>query len=271
MTIDNINLSDSERLYLDSVLKDGNMPKLEEIWKLMDVVWEEYHCNPEVMDDRITRFYKHPVWVLNGLYIEQDAESLRNRREFAEFVARLQPKRVADYGGGYGTLARMIGKRCPETEVHVVEPYPPACAKSLAEATANVRYVPTLIEEYDILIASDVFEHVPEPLRLVEATAEHLKGQGIYMMANYFWPVVHCHLPANFHFRYSWEQAMSAMNLHPKEVFSYGRAYHRTGTVSYAAARNIEQLSRKWFWLLNSLPYCLQRPVAKLMLSSILG
>lgn len=39
------------------------------------------------MDARIGSFYAHPVWLLNGLFIEQNAQSLANRRGFTDWVA----------------------------------------------------------------------------------------------------------------------------------------------------------------------------------------
>ena len=76
-------------------------PTLEELWALMDEPWYDLNCDPDVMDDRISQYYRHPVWLLNGLFIEQHDQSLENRRQFSAWVANQSPKRVADYGGGY--------------------------------------------------------------------------------------------------------------------------------------------------------------------------
>jgi len=235
----------------------------------MDAAWEECRCDPDVVDERIAEFYAHPVWLLNGLFIEQHADSLNYRRIFAEYVARLNPSRVADFGGGYGSLARMIGECCPSAEVHVVEPHPHKAAISLAGRTPNVRYVPELQGLYDVIIATDVFEHVSDPLALVASTATHLRMDGEYLMANCFWPVIQCHLPSSFHFRWSWDAAMKAMSLQPGKAVAYGRAYKRVGPVSSDSARRIEQRSRRWFWLIERLPVSARGRFARFLVSGL--
>ena len=230
-------LTPAERRYFSSVLSNDEVPDLEGLWALMDAAWKECGCDPEIMDDRISKFYAHPVWLLNGFFCEQHLESLNNRRDFTNYVASLEPRRIADFGGGYGTLARMIAERCPDTEVHVIEPHPLSAAASLAEKTLNVRYMPDFTGEYDVLIATDVFEHVPDPLSLVERTAAHLRVGGEYLMANCFLPVTLCHLPSTFHFRWSWDAAMEAMNLKPGRRVSYGRVYRRGGMPSRIRGR----------------------------------
>lgn len=258
-------LTHAESSYLSAILKNGKMPDLEGMWELMDAAWEECQCDQNVMDERIERFYRHPVWLLNGLFIEQHAESINHRKDFTEYVRDLNPARVADFGGGYGTLARMIGVASPDAEVHIVEPHPFETAVFLAEQTPNVRYVPWFQGEYDVLIATDVFEHVPDPLLLVEQTAKHLKEDGLYLIANCFHPVIRCHLPSTFHFRYSWEAAMMAMGLWPGEPVSYGRAYIKKGVVTAQSACHIEQRSRKIFHFLEKIPGRVRDPFVRLI------
>jgi hypothetical protein len=252
------NLSKDEQLYFSKVLNDSNAPDLEGMWELMDAVWDEYKCDPEVMDERIASFYGHPVWLLNGMFIEQHTESISHRRTFTEYVEGLKPKRVADFGGGYGSLARMIGASCMDAEVHIIEPHPRAAAVLLADKTSNVRYVTEFSGEYDVLIATDVFEHVLDPLSLIESSAAHLRIGGEYLIANCFCPVIKCHLSSTLHFRWSWDAAMAAMNMQPGKAVSYGRGYKRVGPVSSAAARNIEQSSMRYYAFIAQMPRCIQ-------------
>lgn len=267
MAISLENLSNNEHNYLSSVLKYNNKLELEDIWALIDTAWEECKCDPKEIDERISIFYKHPVWLLNGMFIEQHNESLRHRQYFADYVISLNPRRIADYGGGYGSLARMIGARCPDTEIHIVEPHPHSAAVSLAEKTTSVRYMPEFLGEYDVLIATDVFEHVPDPLALIESTATHLRMGGEYLIANCFCPVIRCHLPSTFHFRYSWDAAMAAMNLKPGKHVAYGRAYKRIGPVSAITARGIEHRSRSWFEIIERIPKRFRMVLARLIFS----
>ncbi len=230
----------------------GGYPSLEQLWSVMDEPWRALHCDPNVMDARIGDYYAHPVWLLNGLFIEQHAVSLDHRRRFTDWAAALEPLRVADYGGGFGSLARMIGEACPDAQVEVIEPHPHPLAIARAAQTPNVRYSPELGEGYDVLIATDVFEHVPDPLALVAETAAALKPGGRYLIANCFHPVILCHLPQTFHFRQSWAQALAAMGLTPAEPVVYGQAFVRRGALDLQAARRIERWSQR-LWAVS--PY----------------
>ena len=146
----------------------------------MDEPCRTLGCDPLQMDERVRRFYEHPVWMLNGVFIEQHDLSLRNRQGFTAWVAQQKPRRVADFGGGFGGLARFIGDALPPASVEVVEPHPhpAAIALALAQHAPNVRYVPELSEENDLLIATDVFEHVPDPIGLAHQTGAHLRVGG---------------------------------------------------------------------------------------------
>jgi hypothetical protein len=206
------------------------------------------------LDERVNAYYNHPVWLLNGLFIEQDPQSLDHRQAFAHWAASIRPARVADYGGGFGGLARLLGEALPEAQVEVVEPHPHAAAIALAAETPNVRYVPELSGSYDLLVATDVFEHVPDPIGLAAATAAHLPIGGTYLMANCFAPVIACHLPQLFHLSIGWDQTMRAMGLQPREIVQYGRAYERTGQLSEMAARRAESLARGVYPWVKPLP-----------------
>ena len=237
-------LGDAERAYLSEIFEQcGGYPSLQQLWQLMDEPWQALGCDPLHLDERVSAYYNHPVWLLNGLFIEQDPQSLDHRKAFAHWAASIRPARVADYGGGFGGLARLLGAALPEAQVEVVEPHPHAAAIALAAETPNVRYVSELSGSYDLLVATDVFEHVPDPIGLAAATAAHLPIGGTYLMANCFAPVIACHLPQLFHLSIGWDQAMRAMGLQPREIVQYGRAYERTGQLSEKAARRAESLA----------------------------
>lgn len=250
-------LGSTERACLDRWRQrfHARQPALEDIWQLMDQAWTAHGCDAGCMDDRISRFYSDPVWLLNGLFVEQDAESQGNRRRFCDWVKGQRPVRVADYGGGFGGLARMIGIECPNATVEIIEPHPHAAAIALAAKTGNVRYRSELSGSYDILIATDVFEHVPDPLALFETTAGYLRPAGHYLTANCFWPVIRCHLPQNYHFRHSWNAALRAMGMKRAQAVCYGWAFERTnGALDLSSARKIERQSRSWFPMLERIP-----------------
>lgn len=243
----------------------GGYPDLQRVWALMDEPWQALGCDPKVMDARIGAYYSHPVWLLNGLFIEQHTESLINRELFTDWSVKNSPQRVAEVGGGFGGLARMIGVALPNTSVEVIEPHPHPVAIARAEKTTNVRYKPEMSGEYDVLIATDVFEHVPDPLQLVFETAQHLHIGGHYLIANCFFPVIRCHLPHTFHFRHSWDAALRVMGLEPVEEVAYGRAFVRLGRLNLDAARRVERRSLKLWRFTRRLPGRLARPLTNIL------
>ena len=57
-----------EQDYLREIFdRFAGYPKLEQVWQLMDEQWVALGCDPEHMDDRVARFYRHPVWMLKIL------------------------------------------------------------------------------------------------------------------------------------------------------------------------------------------------------------
>lgn len=188
-----------ESVYFEKIFQRcGGYPSLEQLWQLMDEPWIELGCDPKKIDERVMAYYQHPVWMLNGLFVERDAESLAYRRSFADWIVKQAPARLADFGGGFGGLARIVGQSLPHTQVEVVEPHPRSVAVAMASNTPNVRFVPELTGEYDLLIATDVFEHVPDPLSLCCETAAHLNQGGQYLIANCFAPVSSATCRSNF-------------------------------------------------------------------------
>jgi len=249
------NLNADEKGYLTEVFTRFNgYPSLEEIWRLMDEQWLAHDCDPERMDERVTAFYEHPVWMLNGLFIEQHPQSLKNREVFTDWVAQQRPARLADFGGGFGGLARFVGQVLPDAQVEVVDPHPHPAAIAVAASTPNVRFVPEMSGEYDLLIATDVFEHVPDPIGLAAETAAYLRVGGQYLIANCFQPVILCHLPQLFYFNAAWDPAMEAMGLVPGQRVQYGRAYRRQGEFDVAAARKAAQCGQKVYPWIQRLP-----------------
>jgi len=259
-------LSSADRSYLHSVFeRHQGYPSLQQLWQLMDEQYLAHGCDPLQMDGRVSAFYRHPVWLLNGLFIEYDLKSLAHRQAFTAWVTQQTPSRVADFGGGFGGLARFIGAALPHALVEVVEPHPHPAAIALAAATPNVRFVPDLTGDYDLLIGTDVFEHVPDPIGLAASTASHLRIGGSYLIANCFKPVIACHLPQLFHLSIGWDQAMRAMGLQPLETVQYGRAFGRTGGLDEEAARRVEALARRVYPWVPSLPKVRSRAGRALM------
>ncbi|MCP5272938.1 MAG: class I SAM-dependent methyltransferase [Burkholderiaceae bacterium] len=238
--------------------RDGGLPTLEALWALMDEAWRAHGCDPQVTDARITAFYRDPVWLLNTLFIEQDAESLAHRRLFADWAARQAPRRVADVGGGGGTLARAVADACPGARVDVVEPHPhPALAQRLA-GHPQVAYVPALHGPYDVMLATDVFEHVPDPVGMLAEVLPHLRPGGAMLIANCFWPVIACHLPQTFPLRHAWDAVCEALGLQGGPRLAHGRTWRLPEAFDPATAlpraRAVEARARAWHSRISALP-----------------
>jgi SAM-dependent methyltransferase len=252
--------SEDARWLCEVLDRHGGLPSLQALWMLMDAAWHSLGCDPQQPDERIGRFYRHPVWLLNTMFIEQDAESLAHRRSFASWIARQRPATVADIGGGGGTLARSISEAWHGVKVDIVEPHPSPAMVHRAAASSRIAYVPELRGFYDVLVATDVFEHVHDPLQMLADMLAHLRPGSHCLIANCFWPVIQCHLPQHFHFRHSWDVACAALGLQPGVRVAHARVYQYTGECNAQAllrARAIESRSRRYFHRIERLPSAL--------------
>lgn len=194
---------------------DGELTELSQLLSLLDLVWDEMECDNINLDaERINNFYKHPVWLLNGFFAEQHALSLQHRHSISSWIASSRLKTVLDFGGGYGTLARMISDQYDEAKVDIYEPYPSKFAITQCQSYPSVKFVNRLqTNHYDCLVSTDVLEHVPEPLDLFSQMIESVKINGYLVIANCFFPIIKCHLPSTFHLRYTFNRFAIAMGL----------------------------------------------------------
>ncbi|TVQ65400.1 MAG: hypothetical protein EA360_09720 [Balneolaceae bacterium] len=240
-------LTDEEREWLSTASGQlhNREPLLSQIHQMMDEVWDELNCDPMVNDQRIADFYSHPVWLLNGFFIGQDPQSRQIRETFAEWAASHSPLRIADIGGGFGYLALELSHQIPTAEIDIIEPYAHPLSVSLMEPFGNIRFRKKLQGDYDLMFATDVFEHLWDPVTTAYESTLHLRKGGFFLMANAFKADILCHLPQHFHFYYGWESTMRAMGLRPLSKLLYGRIYQRQEFVSIIAAKAAAARSRK--------------------------
>lgn len=206
----------AERTAIDQQLAwIGSDPSLEQLWGLMDQAWDRCGCNNRSPEpDRLATFYSDPVWLLNGMFIEQHDVSMGHRQAITAAVAALAPERVLDFGGGFGTLARLLAKALPNAEVAICEPYPPRHGIESCRPFANIHFIPELpSQSVDVLVSTDVLEHVPDPLSLLAAMVDAVRPGGHLLIANCFYPEIACHLPCTFHLRYSFDDFCQALGL----------------------------------------------------------
>ena len=217
INLSNINLTIIERKEIEKLLKRQNpnlKDDLEQMWYLMDLVWDDFGCNNKDLDwERIAKFYSHPVWLLNGLFIEQHDVSMGHRHAISDWIVTKDFKSILDYGGGFGTLARLIAQKNPHAQVCIYEPHPSDFSLKRAKEFKNIHIIDKIETKYDCLVSTDVLEHVPYPLDVLDKMIKAIKVNGYLLIANNFYPVIKCHLPQTFHLRYSFNFFARMMGL----------------------------------------------------------
>lgn len=240
---------------------------LEKMWHLMDLVWDDYGCNNTNLNwDSIARFYSHPVWLLNGLFAEQDETSMAHRHAISDWVVKSNLTRIVDYGGGFGTLARLVASKNKKAVVDIYEPHPSEFGLKRASEYQNINMVVDLGVEYDCLLSTDVLEHVPDPLEDFSTMINSVKVGGYLVVANCFYPVIKCHLPSNYHFRYSFNFFAKIMGLDVQGMLdgSHATIYkkRKNKQLNWVIIRSVEFLSKKSFVFIEALMTVL-KPIKK--------
>ncbi len=225
---------------------------LEQMWYLMDLVWDDFGCdNISLNWDKIGKFYSHPVWLLNGLFIEQHDVSMAHRDAISDWIVNQQFDFVIDYGGGFGTLARLMAEKNLNLKVDIYEPHPSEFGLKRTVEFTNINMVDHLENNYDCLLSTDVLEHVADPLKDLSTMIKSVKIGGYLVIANAFYPMIKCHLPQDFHFRHTFDMFARLMGL---EVLgnlegSHATIYKKSNEYqpNWKRIRLLEKVSRKIF------------------------
>lgn len=236
------NLTEIEKNEIKKLLEkeDKNISNdLEQMWYLMDLIWDDYNCDNKNLNwDNIGKFYSHPVWLLNGLFIEQHDVSMGHRHAISDWIVNNNFESVVDYGGGFGTLARLVAEKDKNIQMNIYEPHPSEFGLKRAEEFKNINIIEKLESNYDCLMSTDVLEHVPDPLNDFANMIKSVKLNGYLIIANAFYPMIKCHLPQDFHFRYSFNQFAKMMGL---EVIGSLEGSHAT------IFRKAEVIEPNWY------------------------
>ena len=242
---------DQEISRLLSQYTKNNSPSLEQMWEMMDSVWDEIGCDNQNFDiDKINKFYQHPVWTLTGLFIEQDEDSLHNRQSICDWIKQYHNdiKAIIDYGAGMATLAKILASSLPNLSIDLYEPYPSQIVLARLSSYHNIHFVKQLKGDlYDCLISTDVLEHVPDPLSLLSEMINQVKPNGYLIIANCFYPVIKCHLPCTFHLRYTFNLFSRFLGLKRLETLNdHIHIYQKCKIVTpnWQFLRFLEKLSR---------------------------
>jgi len=216
-----------------------NPPELEDIWRIMDIVWDEIGCDNKRLDKtKILKFYSHPVWVLNGIFIDHHKDSLNNRYAISKYVNKNSFNKIIDFGGGWGTLARIIANDNPKKNIDIYDEYPNKYAIEKCLKYKNIRFVKNPSCKYDCIISTDVLEHVEDPVKTFDEMIKLVKQDGILIIGNNFYPVIKCHLPSTFHLRYTFKYFAKLMGL------------EKIGNLNYAVIyRKKHNKNQNWFFL----------------------
>ncbi|PSR17470.1 hypothetical protein C8255_12505 [filamentous cyanobacterium CCP3] len=249
-------LSDEETAQVQQLIDelDGEELTLQRLWQLMDLVWDEMGCDNTSPDtEKFRRYYQHPVWLLNGLFIESHDVSLTCRSAISDWIVKRKLTKVLDFGGGFGTLARTIAAQSFQTTVDIYEPFPTDAAQKSCQGYKNITFVSQPMPGYDCLVCTDILEHVSDPLALLANMIELVQINGYLIIANHFHPSIKCHLPETFHLRFSFDQLAIAMGL---QVIGFCQGSHATiylkvskQSLNWPKLRQIEAQSKRLFVL----------------------
>lgn len=248
-------LSPGEADYLAGLPRD--LPAVEWVWAEMDRVWRAHglHNRLPLADQPVGAFYSHPVWLMNGIFTQVDPVSAGHRAAISNYLAASGARNIADFGGGFGSLALAIARAVPDARITLIEPYPSTAAVERVRQEFNVSITASMHNAgYDAVVAQDVLEHVEDPVQLAAQLAGAVREGGIVIFANCFHPLIQCHLPATFHLRHTFPLVMRALGLKHLGVVAgaeHAHAFRRSGPLSLARARTAEQASRLFGPALN--------------------
>jgi 2-polyprenyl-3-methyl-5-hydroxy-6-metoxy-1,4-benzoquinol methylase len=197
-------------------ITDNGCLKFDEICQVLDDRWDELGCNNQNLDaEKVGRFYDNPVWLLNGLFIEQDRLSMQLRQSLVDWIISRQDRidSVLDYGGGFGTLARLLAAAAENLRIDVYEPHPHKLAIFKSAVYPNINFINLIDTQYDCLVSTDVLEHVANPLNVFANMIESVRLNGYLIIHNHFAPTIKCHLPTTFHLTYTFNYFAKMMGL----------------------------------------------------------
>lgn len=195
-------LSSQDRVYLSRFPEKTDLT-IQKLFNELDLAWDNafYGLNNELCVDALSKFYSHPVWILNGIFSSVDPVSLDHRIAIAQQICKLNPANVVDYGGGLGELSIQIAKLNPLIAINIVEPYPTDLMKSRIAKFGNISHLNKLPDVYDLIVVQDVLEHVRNPIELSLRLISNLNSGGYIIFANCFYPLIKCHLHETFYLR----------------------------------------------------------------------
>lgn len=248
-------MTQREREYLGQFDMD-QPPPIEKIWREMDKAWDSLRILPgsQPSEQQLADFYRHPIWIVNGLFSASDPQSSAHREAIAKAVLELAVRNIADYGGGMGELAIRISRMNPDRHIEIIEPYPSELGRHRITRYANISCVPELQGPYDLIIAQDVLEHLGDPVGLVSQLSNASAVGGYLIFANCFYPVIKCHLPATFHLRetFGWVAKGAGLEYIGNVTGAeHASIFRKTGRADDTSLRARELFSKALYYVKN--------------------
>jgi len=207
-------LNEKEKEYILNLSKD--LPSIKWVWKEMNRIWDELGLDnkKELDKQKIGEYYNHPVWIMNGIFVEQDEISKNNRINIASYLKKNNIIKIADYGGGAGVLAKKIVELNSDAIVDIIEPYPFNFFKERLKNIPNITFTSKFRDnQYECIILQDILEHLENPIDIVNEVSKFVKNKGLLIFGNCFYPVIKCHLPKTFYLRHLFKFILEDMGL----------------------------------------------------------
>ena len=144
-------------------------------------IWRER--NPDTLEE-VRRFYSETTEFLFDL---ANWNASNHFKEVINYLPRVEGLKVLDFGGGIGSLALLLHKRGADVDYLDL----PGLVTKFAKFRSNgrVNFIDSLedkSEAYDLIIAIDVFEHLPDLPEQLKTIAKALKSDGILFFNNTF-------------------------------------------------------------------------------------
>ena len=172
-------------------------------------------CNP-VTPDEVADFYKHCPAYLLDLTMWNASPTFRS---ITEQMPSVKDKVVLDFGGGLGSLACwMVTRKAKRVDYLDI---PDGCLENFAKwratkqkVSAALQFLPCLDGrgQYDLIVAIDVFEHLPDIHEKVDALARALRVGG-EMFCHCEWDNHNGVYPQHFDWSGEWDALLESNNL----------------------------------------------------------